>query len=464
MPRARPETTRVIPETHYAKTADRYHIAYQTLGDGPIDVVPVGNYFTNVEHDWELPGFARERRALAEMGRLIVFDSRGTGLSDGVRGDRLPTLEERIDDLRAVLDAVRSERAIMVAFANGGPLCCLFAATYPGRTRALILNNTGPRTAWAPDYPWGLTPEEYEKDLVDTESRWGSREYAAEIVQENTPERVDEEALIEWWAVSMRRSASPAGAVALLKMFYEMDVRDVLPAIHVPTVVIASDPCAEESEAMARQIPGALFTRIHSSALVVMADPDPFMAEMGRFVSRLKEEESDLDRVLETVLFTDIVGSAEVVAGGGDRAWKELIERHHAFVRGTIARWRGREMDTAGDGFFAAFDGPARAIRCAQAIVDGVRSMGIEIRAGLHTGECDITDGKVAGITVVIGSRIASLAGPSEVLVSRTVRDLVAGSGLVFEDRGEHDLKGVPGAWRLYAVGGEPGSRAATGD
>ena len=442
----------MIPETRYAKTADGYHIAYQTLGDGPTDIVPVATYFSNLDHDWTESGHAGQRRFLAEVGRLIMFDARGTGLSDGVREERLPTLEERIDDLRAVLDAVDSERTILVAFADGGPLCCLFAATYPGRTRALILNNTGPRVAWAPDYPWGMTPEKFQADLVATQTRWGSREYAAEIVRSTTPQRADDDALIDWWASSMRLSASPSAAASLLRMYHDMDVREVLPAIHVPTLVLASDPAAEESEAMASQIPGALFTRIDSPAPVVMADREPFLAEIRRFVSRVKEEESDLDRVLETVLFTDIVGSTELAADRGDRAWHDLVERHHGFVRGVIARWRGREMDTAGDGFFAAFDGPARAIRCAQTIVDGVRSMGIEIRAGLHTGECDITDGKVAGITVAIGARIASLAAPSEVLVSRTVRDLVAGSGLVFDDRGEHELKGVPGGWRLYAV------------
>jgi class 3 adenylate cyclase len=447
-----PETTGVIPETRYAKTADGYHIGYQTLGAGPTDIVPVGTYFSNLEHDWREPGIAHRRRVFAELGRLIVFDARGTGLSDGVRGDRLPSLEERIDDLRAVTDAVDSERAIMVAFADGGPLCCLFAATYPGRTRALILNNTGSRTAWAPDYPWGMTPEEFQSELENAETRWGSREYAAEIVLSTTPQRANDDALIDWWASSMRLSASPSAAAALLRIYHDMDVREVLPAIHVPTLVLASDPAAEESEAMARQIPGALFIRIQSPARVVMADPEPFLSEIRRFVSRVREEESDLDRVLETVLFTDIVGSTELAADRGDRAWHDLVERHHGFIRGTLARWRSREMDTAGDGFFAAFDGPARAIRCAQAIVAGVRSMGIEIRAGLHTGECDITDGKVAGITVAIGSRIASLAAPSEVLVSRTVRDLVAGSGLVFQDRGEHELKGVPGGWRLYAV------------
>ncbi len=442
----------VIPETRYAKTADGYHIAYQTLGDGPTDIVPVATYFSNIEQDWEQPGIAHNRRFFAEMGRLIAFDARGTGLSDRISGERLPSLEERIDDLRAVMDAVNSERVVLVSFADGGPLCCMFAATYPNRTKALILNNTGPRTAWAPDYPWGMTDEEFAHELEATETRWGSREYAAEIVREVTPARANDEALIDWWAASMRSSASPSAAAALTRMRRDMDVRDVLPAIHVPTLVLASDPAAEESEAMATQIPGALFTRIHSPAPVVMADPEPFLAEMRRFISRIKEEESDLDRVLETVLFTDIVGSTELAAERGDRSWHDLVERHHGFVRGVLARWRGREMDTAGDGFFAAFDGPARAIRCAQTIVDGVRSMGIEIRAGLHTGECDITDGKVAGITVAIGARIASLAAPSEVLVSRTVRDLVAGSGLAFEDRGEHALKGVPGDWQLYAV------------
>ena len=444
-----------LPETRYTKTADGYHIAYQTLGDGSTDIVPVGAYFSHLEHAWELPVAALMRRSLAEMGRLVAFDARGTGLSDGVAGDRLPTLEERIDDLRAVMDAVDSERAVLVAFSDGGPLCCLFAATYPARTKALILSTTRARTAWAPDYPWGMTPEEFRQEMEETQTRWGSREYAAEIVRGTTPERVDDQELIDWWATSMRLSASPSAAAALLRMYYDMDVRDVLPAIHVPTLVLASDPVVQESEAMAERIPGALFIHIPSPAPVVMADPEPFLTEIRRFVSRVGEEESDLDRVLETVLFTDIVGSTELAAERGDRAWQELIERHHGFIRGVIARWRGREMDTAGDGFFAAFDGPARAIRCAQTIVEGVRSMGIEIRAGLHTGECDITDGKVAGITVAIGARIASLAGSSEVLVSRTVRDLVTGSGIDFEDRGEHALKGVPGEWRLYAVAGE---------
>jgi len=442
----------VIPETRYAKTVDGFNIAYHTLGEGPTDLVRIASYFSNLEHIWANPTIANAGRALAELGRLIEFDARGTGLSDRLRGDRLPSLEERTDDLRAVMDAARSERAILVAFADAGPFCCLFAATFPARTKALILNNTRPRMAWAPDYPWGMTPEEFHSDLEAAQTRWGSREYAAEMVRENTPQRGNDDELIEWWASLMRQSASSSAAAALLRMYHDMDVRAVLPAIHVPTLVLASDPAAEESDAMARRIPGALFTRIRSAAPIFMADPEPFLAEIRRFVSRIGEEESDLDRVLATVLFTDIVGSTALAADRGDRAWHDLIERHHGFVRGVLARWGGREMDTAGDGFFAAFDGPARAIRCAQAIVNGVRSMGIEIRAGLHTGECDITDDKVAGISVAIGSRIASMARPSEVLVSRTVRDLVAGSGLAFEDRGEHELKGVPDRWHLYSV------------
>lgn len=441
-----------VPQTRYAQTLDGLRIAYRTLGDGPTDLVRVASYFSHIEHTWANPDIAHAGRAIAELGRLIEFDARGTGLSGTLQGDRLPSLEERIDDLGAVLDDVKSERAILLAFADGGPLCSLFAATYPARTRALILMNTAPRMAWAPDYPWGMTPEDFDDELANTETRWGSREYAVEIVRDMNPQRVDDDALVDWFAAHMRLSASPSAATALLRMYYDMDVREVLPAIHVPTLVLASDPSAEESEAMARQIPGALFTRIRSSAPVFIADPEPFLAEIRRFVSRVGEEELDLDRVLETVLFTDIVRSTELAVDLGDRAWHDLIQRHHAFVRGVIARWRGREMDTAGDGFFATFDGPARAIRCAQAVVSGVRSMGIEVRAGLHTGECDLTDNKVSGITVAIGSRIASLAGPSQILVSRTVRDLVAGSGLKFEDAGVRKLKGVPERWRLYKV------------
>jgi class 3 adenylate cyclase len=447
------------PETRYAKTVDGFHIAYQTIGEGAVDVLGVGAYFSNLEHKWDLPSMAATQRSLSEIGRLILLDGRGTGLSDRLHGDRLPTLEERIDDVRAVLDAVNSRTVVLVSFADAGPLCCLFAATYPERTHALVLCNTRPRTAWAPDYPWGMTPEEFDKDLEASETRWGTRAYAQEIAAQAVPSRADDEDLIDWWAADMRLSASPSAAAQLLRMYHDMDVRHILPAIHVPTLVLASDPVYDESAAMAAAIPGAEIVRIASSEPTVMSSPKLYVEQIRRFVSRIQGEEADLDKVLATVLFTDIVASTQRAAAGGDNAWRELVERHHRFIRGMLARWRGREMDTAGDGFFAAFDGPARAIRCATAITGGIQTLGLEVRAGVHTGECELIDGKMAGLTVAIGARVAARAGPSEVLVSQTVKDLVAGSDIAFEDAGEHELKGVPDRWRLYRVLGP--SRAA---
>ena len=442
-----------VPETRYARTTDGFDIAYQTLGEGDIDVLKLATYFSNIEHDWAPGGrVASVNRALAELGRLIVLDGRGTGLSDRLRDGRLPTLEERIDDIRGVLDAVDSQRTVVVCFADSGPLGVLLAATYPERTRGLILVNANPRSAWAPDYPWGITPEEFDAELQSTLTRWGTREYAAEIVRGIAPDRGDDETMIEWFAKSMRLSASPRAAADLLRMYYEMDVRDVLPAVHVPTLVLASTPVADQAAVMVAAIPGAELVRIDSPAPTAIANPTPYLDAIRQFAERIEHDEADLDRVLETVLFTDIVGSTERAAAAGDHGWRQTVEAHHRLVRGMLARWRGREMDTAGDGFFAAFDGPARAIRCAEAIVSGVQALGIEVRAGVHTGECDVVDGKVAGITVAIGARIASKAGPSEVLVSQTVTGLVAGSDIAFEDAGEHELKGVPGEWRLFRV------------
>ncbi len=441
-----------IPDTRYTKTVDGVHVAYQTVGDGPVDLLRIGAYFSNIEHAWALPVSVHVNESLASLGRLIMLDGRGTGLSDRLQGGRLPALEERIDDLRAVLDAVGSSRTVLLAMADAGPLCALFAATYPERTLALILVNTQPRTAAAPDWPWGMTPDELSRALEDTETRWGTREFAAETVASVDPRHAGDPVLIDWWATHMRLSASPGTAADLLKMYYEMDVREVLPSIHVPTLVLSSEPMREVAAAMASAIPGAELVQLHDPAPVMLANPDPFLEQIGRFVRRIQGEESALDRVLATVLFTDIVASTQQAAAMGDHAWGEVVARHHALVRGLIARWRGREMDTAGDGFFAAFDGPARAIRCANAIVAGVRALGIEVRCGLHTGECEVFDGKVAGLTVSIGARVAARAGPSEVLVSQTVRDLVAGSDIAFEEAGEHELKGVPDRWRLYRV------------
>jgi class 3 adenylate cyclase len=395
------------------------------------------------------------RARFAALGRLIAFDGRGMGLSDRLRDQRLPPLEERMDDARAVLDAVGAERVLLIAGADGGPLSCLFAATYPERTLGLVLMNTAPRMAWAPDYPWGMRREELERVLAEMEQGWGTRAYA-----ERDPLwpmfGMTREEVVDWQLDWMHLSASRSDAVALTRMLYESDVRDVLGTIRVPTLVLSRGVGAMEDQAraFAALIPGARRKTMPGTQPTVMQEqPDAYTDAIEAFARELREEEAQLDSVLATVLFTDIVGSTARQAELGDRRWAELVGRHHALVRGCLARYRGRELDTAGDGFFAAFDGPARGIRCAQAIVEGVRPLGIEVRAGLHTGECRTVDDKVGGLAVSIGARVSALAAPSEVLVSQTVRDLVAGSGLELADRGEHELKGVPGSWRVFAVG-----------
>ena len=358
-----------------------------------------------------------------------------------------------MDDLRAVLDAAGVGRALLSAGADGGPLACLFAATYPERTLGLVLMNTAPRIAWAPDYPWGLRRDEFERDLAAMEAGWGTPEYAEEHAHWPMEGMTRGEA-VDWWLEWMRLSAAPGDAVALWRMFYDSDVRDVLPTIRVPTLVLSRGGEMEaEAKAFAALIPGARQETMPGSAGTVMQEhPDAYMDAVERFARELHEEEAELESVLATVLFTDIVDSTARQAELGDRRWADVLQAHHALVRGCLARYRGRELDTAGDGFFASFDGPARGIRCARAIVEGVRPLGLEVRAGLHTGECRSIEGKVGGLAVSIGARVTSLAGRSEILVSQTVRDLVAGSGIELADRGEHDLKGVPGSWRVYAV------------
>ena len=440
-------------EIRYARSGE-YHIAYRVDGDGSggIDVLRVGAYVFSLALRLPLPVRAMEA-GYAALGRAISFDGRGMGLSDRLRDRRLPPIEERMDDLTAVLDAAGAERALVVAGADGGPLSCLFAATYPDRTLGLALMNTAPRIAWAPDYPWGMRRNEFDRELEAMEAGWGTPEYA----EEHAPwpmEGMTREETVEWWLEWMRLSAAPGDAVALWRMFYDSDVRDVLGTIRVPTLVLSRGGELEgEAKAFAGLIPGARLQTLPGSAPTVMQErPDAYLEAVQRFARELHEEEVELESVLATVLFTDIVDSTARQAEIGDRGWADLLRDHHAVVRGCLARYRGRELDTAGDGFFAAFDGPARAIRCAQAIVDAVRPLGLQVRAGLHTGECRTIDGKIAGLAVSIGARVTSLAGPSEILVSQTVRDLTAGSGLDLADRGEHRLKGVPGAWRVYAV------------
>ena len=440
-------------EIRYARSGE-YHIAYRVAGDSSsgVDVLRIGAYVFSLALRLPPPVQAMEA-GYAALGRAISFDGRGMGLSDRLRDRRLPPIEERMDDLTAVLDAAGAGRALVVAGADGGPSACLFAATYPERTLGLVLMNTAPRIAWAPDYPWGMRRDEFDRELAAMEAGWGTSEYA-EVHAPWPMEGMAREEAVEWWLEWMRLSAAPGDAVALWQMFYDSDVRDVLGTIRVPTLVLSRGGEMEsEAKAFAGLIPGARRETVPGSAPTVMQEhPDAYLEAVQRFARELHEEEAELESVLATVLFTDIVDSTARQAEIGDRGWADLLRDHHAVVRGCLARYRGRELDTAGDGFFAAFDGPARAIRCAQAIVEGVRPIGLEVRAGLHTGECRTIDGKIAGLAVSIGARVTGLAGPSEILVSQTVRDLTAGSGIDLTDRGEHLLKGVPGEWRVYAV------------
>jgi len=449
------------PETRYAKTSDGVHIAYQVVGDGPVDLVVVMGWTSNIEAMWEEPSIARFFARLASFSRLVLFDKRGTGLSDRVPEDRLPSLEVRMDDARAVMDAVGSQRSVVFGVSEGGPMATLFAATYPARTIALVLFGTA--ACWKPadDYPFPASSDEAFEAALDRMDRlWGTREYAAEVLREwLAPSLAEDERMIDWLADYTRRAASPGAAIALARMNRGIDVRSALPAVHVPTLVLArtDDPDfqVEETRWLADRIRGATFIETPGGDHLFSAgDQAALLDPLEAFVADVRDQEVDLDRVLGTVLFTDIVGSTERAVELGDSGWRELVERHHGTVRALLGRFRGTEIDTAGDGFFATFDGPARAVRCAQAITAAVRDLGLDVRAGVHTGELETVAGKVGGIAVNIGARVGAIAGPSEVLVSSTVRDLVSGSGLLFEDAGEHQLRGLPDPWRLFrAIG-----------
>jgi class 3 adenylate cyclase len=436
-------------KTQYTKSGD-LHIAYQVTGKGPRDVVLVPGFVSHLEYQWEYPGAARLLERLSSFSRLICFDKRGTGLSDRV-GD-IPTLEERMDDVRAVMDAAGSEHATLFGISEGGPMSLLFAATYPERTSALVLYGAYARRTWAADHAFGRTDEEMGRVIEAMERDWGGP-VGVEIW---APSLAADERFRHWWANYLRLAASPGAAITVMKMNMEIDVRHVLSSVRVPTLIIhrtgdrVSD--VEQGRYLTAHIPGARLTELPGDDHVPYANSDQIIDEVEEFLTGTRHE-AEIDRVLATVLFTDIVGSTERAAALGDRHWRDLLAGYYATARRELARFRGREVDTAGDGFFAAFDGPARAIRCAEAISAGVRSLGIEVRAGLHTGECEMIGDKVGGIAVHIGARVAALARPGEVLVSNTVKDLVAGSGLSFDERGAHVLKGVPGEWRLYALG-----------
>jgi class 3 adenylate cyclase len=440
----------VQPETRYAKSAN-VDIAYQVVGEGPLDLVLVPGFVSHLDLQWTDPGMTCFLRGLASFSRLILFDKRGTGISDPVGA--APTLEERMDDVRAVMDAVGSERAALFGLSEGGPMSLLFAATYPERTTALILYGTfavGPLVGG--DDPGGQRWVEVGHTMRDAVDHWGEGRTAPLFA----PSVAGNEGYRSTWGRFERAALSPAMARALWQLVVSIDVRHVLPAIRVPTLVLrrAGDFVPVElHRQLAETITGARYVELEGDHVPTTGDIDAIVAEMRGFLTGVREGPSP-DRVLATVLFTDIVGSTEQAAALGDRRWRDLLENHHALVRQELARFRGREVKTLGDGFLATFDGPARAIRCAAAIRDRVRPLRIEIRAGLHTGECEFMGDDVAGIAVHIGARVAESAAPAEVLVSSTVKDLVAGSGLRFVDRGMRNLHGVPGEWRLFAVEG----------
>lgn len=439
----------MTPETHYTD-CDGVNIAYQVVGEGPFDLVLVPGWVSNIEIFWEEPRMNRFLRRLAGFARLILFDKRGTGLSDRVTDT--PTLEERMADVRAVMDAVGSERAALVGYSEGGTMCALFAATWPERTIGLVIIGGYARRSRTPDYPFGPEPAAYEKFINSMAASWPSDT----LLDLRAPSVVGDERFTQWWTRFLRMSASPGAAVAMTRANNEIDIRHVLPTIQVPTLVVHAkgDRTCEigHGRYIAENIPGAKFVEIDSNDhLPWLEGAEEILLSVQEFLTGSRPKMAG-DRVLSTIMFTDIVGSTEIAADRGDRAWGDLLEAHNALVRQELAAYSGKEINTTGDGFVMAFDGPARAVRCAEALGAAVGGIGIDIRAGIHTGECELADGELSGLALHIAARISDIAPAREIVVSRTVKDLVAGSGLAFEDFGVHALKGVPDEWQLYRV------------
>ena len=430
------------PSTRYARSGDAM-IAYQVVGDGPIDLVSVGGPASHLDLQWDEPTTARGLRRFASFSRLVLFDRRGTGLSDPL--EDMPTLEQQMDDLEAVMDAVGLERVSLMGAVDAG-LCAMYAATHPDRVTALVLMGISTTPS-----DW-LKGERLEQLLDVVEHRWGE----GRLIEVYAPSRADDPRFREWWTRYERAAVTPASARKILEMSLRVDLSEVLPAIRVPTLVLhrTEDRLipVEQGQAAAELIPGARFIEVPGMDAYGWPEVDSAANDaIEEFLTgRLRPREPE--RVLATVLFTDIVGSTDRAAELGDHGWRRLLDRHNAIVREELERWRGREVKTVGDGFLATFDGPARAVRCAQRIIEEVGALGLEVRAGLHTGEIELREDDVGGIAVHIGARVAALAEAGEVLVSSTVRDLVVGSGIAFEDRGTHALKAVPDEWRLFAA------------
>jgi pimeloyl-ACP methyl ester carboxylesterase len=439
------------PVTRYAESGDVL-VAYQELGEGEVDLVYCAEFWHSIEAQWMEPRFEAFLRRLASFTRLICFDQRGTGLSDPVPSSELPTLEQWMDDVRAVMDSADSKRAALLGSGGGGLMSMLFAATYPERTSALVLLNSFARLTRAPDYSWGTAPD-YEKEFVEKmRTGWGQGVFADVVA----PSVANEPGFREWWARYERLGTRAGAIVPIRQMLQDVDVRRVLSSIQVPTLILSrtGNRLVDVGHAryLAEHIPGARYVELPGEDhLPFTGDAEAILEEIEEFLTGFRHG-GEPDRVLATVLFTDIVASTERAAELGDRHWRDLLDRHDEAIRRVLARFRGREIDTAGDGFLATFDGPGRAVRAAQAILQAVGGIGLEVRAGLHTGEVELAGSDVRGIAVHIGARVSAEAGPGEVLVSSTVKDLVAGSGIEFEDRGAHGLKGVPGEWHLYAA------------
>lgn len=440
------------PEVSYARSGE-VAVAYQLVGTGPPDLVFVRGIAGDLLSTWEQPLLVRHVEGLASLGRVLMLDKRGTGLSDRVR--EVQSLETTMDDVRAVMDAADSKRAVLWTGGTSTGISVLFAATYPERCAGLVLFDPTIKGIRSTDYPWAPTEEEWRQRLAGVRRGWGDRGYLEDLAGEWAPEVADDGDFRDWFVWHMRRSLSPGAALTSFRAAMELDVSDVLSAVRVPTLVIPHPLRPGPGHYTAQRIRGAEIVELPElRGVYTWVDRDAHSATMeatARFVASLTRPTGS-ERLLATILFTDIVGSTELAARIGDSAWRGLLQRHHAIVRRELARFQGRELDTAGDGFFASFDGPARAVRAASAIRDGLLALELQIRSGLHTGECEVSDGKIAGIAVSIGARISSLAAPGEVLVSSTVKELVAGSGLRFDDRGDHQLKGIPETWHLFAL------------